>query len=796
MQEIQLIFNPGKGTVPLTRITAIIGDRVGAMPKPTRKGYVFSGWYMTGIGDPDAADARRITAETVLDESLLGGDPANIVLYAGWKKPAAASVSKKKSSLATQKRAIAVLIVLAIVLAAALGAVSVIVDIYEYEDFDGEEYTIKKKKGAYGLYRDGVICDINKDGYYLTDLGTQLDVDPETGEYEIYAVVDTEGTEVVGVQQRVLMFKQLTYDQSSTTDSSRVIKSIEVHNREGDFTVNRGDGNRFEVKDHPTAILVDELFAQLSNACGYTISMQRLENPVRLPDGSIDYSEYGLAPEKRIEKDEEGKDKLDGDGNPVTYDYTPTWYTVTTMTNESYTVTLGDATVSEAGYYARYEDRDTVYILSSVNIDAAVMQPIEALINPMMVYPMSLNTYFQVSNFTYHTDINHAAIYGDMVFEMVGLDLSTVKPDENGEYSDDIKEQIDKASQMIEDMDEKAFAEMYDRLFEKHSRLVTAFSFIDMDERTDTLYSSLPYQMSSDYMAGYLPNSDNIGNVLQTLYSMTFDGVAVLGPTDEELDEYGLSTPAHEFSFVYKDAEGQEWNNHFVVSEKTEDGMYYGYSEIYDMIVRIPESQATYLEWEEIDWYEREYFMFNIAHVQEIKLEGAGIASPIIFTLDNTKTDQSGGMASDKLEVYANGKLMDYTLTVTKPSGSTTTETATYNFKRFFQALLTASMEGNAELTEEEMADFRDTPDSDCYLKITIHADDGKGETADLVYRFYRYTERKAYFTVEVLDGVVDSNTPQNGQGVFYVLRSFCDKLVADAYRFMEGTEIVVDSKN
>ena len=145
-------------------------------------------------------------------------------------------------------------------------------------------------------------------------------------------------------------------------------------------------------------------------------------------------------------------------------------------------------------------------------------------------------------------------------------------------------------------------------------------------------------------MAGYLPNSDNIGSVLQALYSMTFDGVAVLGPTDEDLDAYGLSNPAHEFAFIYKDAQGQEWSNHFVVSEKTEDGMYYGYSEIYDMIVRIPESQATYLEWEEIDWYEREYFMFNIAHVQQIKLEGAGITTPIVFTLDNSKSDQSKGL--------------------------------------------------------------------------------------------------------------------------------------------------------
>ena len=796
MQEIQLIFDPGKGSVPLSRITAVVGDRVGAMPKPTRKGYIFVGWYMAADGNADSPDARKITAETQLNEDLFVGGPADTVLYARWKKPASAEETGKKNSLRTQKRAIAVLLVLSTVLAVTLGVVSVISDIYTYPDKDGIEYTIKKKNGVYGLYKDGQRCDVNDDGYYMTDLGTQLSVDPETGEYQVYAVVDTDGTEEVGANQRVLMFKQLTYDQSSTNDASKVIQRIEVHNQKGDIIVVRGENNRFRVEGHETATLVDELFAQLAVGVGYTISMQRLENPVRLADGSIDYSEYGLAPETRNRLDEEGKELLDEAGQPIPYDYTPTWYTVTTMTNQSYTVTLGDATVSGAGYYARYADRDTVYILSSVNLDAAVLQPVEALVNPMLVYPMTMNTYFQVTNFTYRSDIDHFEIYRAMVLEAGGPDISTIKPDENGEYTAEDQAKLDAATELLEKMDEEAFAKMYERLYEEHSRIVTKFSFIDLDSRTDTLYSSLPYQMSTDYMAGYLPNSDNIGSVLQSMYSMTFERVAVLSPTEEELDEYGLVNYAHEFSFLYTDAEGQDWINLFVVSEQNEDGTYYAYSELYDMIVVIPESQATYLSWEEIDWYEREYFMFNIAHVQEIKLEGAGIESPIVFTLDNAKSDQSQGMNSEKIEVYANGQLVDYTLTMTKPSGSIATEDAVANFRRFYQALLTASMEGVAELTEEQMADFRETPDEESYLKITIHADDGKGETADLVYRFYRYTERKAYMTVEVLGGADDAGAPQNGQGVFYVLRSFCDKLTADAYRFMEGTEIVVDSKS
>ena len=795
MQDIQLIFNPGKGSVSLSRITAVEGDRVGALPKATRKGFIFAGWYLTSTEDPDSPEAIRITAETVLDASILNGADT-LTLHARWKKQNPKDDASKKTSLGKQKRAVAVLVILSVLLAVAFGVVSVIVDIYRYEDFDGVSYTIKKDKGVYGLYRNGVICDVNNEGYYQTTLGTQLSVDPETGEYTIYAVVDTTGTEVVGVGQRVMMFKQLTYDQSSTKDASKVIKRIEVHNQQGEITVIRGADNRFQIENFPSALLIDELFVQLSVGCGYTISLQRLENPVRLPDGSIDYSEYGLAPEKRIEKDENGADVLDADGNPVTYDYVPTWYTVTTMTDDDYTVTLGDPIVSESGYYARYEGRDTIYILSSTNLDAAVLQPVETLISPMLVYPMSMSTYFQVSGFVYRSDIDHHGIYRDMVLELIGFDIDTVEPDENGNYSEEVKTKLEGVSAAIEAMSDKEFEKLYNRIFESNSRLVTAFSYVDVDERTDTLYSSLPYVMASDYMAGYLPNSNNIGSVLQSLYTMEFDAVAALMPTDEEMEAYGLDDPAHDFSFIYKDANGQEYSNHFILSEKTEDGKYYGYSEIFDMILVIDESQVPYLEWEEIDWYEREYFLFNIAHVQTIKLEGTSVMFPITFTLDNSKTDQSGGVASDRLEVYTNGVLMNYYLPVTKPSGTQTTETATYNFKRFFQAMLSASVEGTVDLTAEEMESLRKTSDEDCFLKITVHADDGKGESAYLVYRFYRYSERKAYLTVEVLDSPYDSGSSERGQGTFYVLRSFCDKLVADAYRFMEGTEIVVDSKN
>ena len=739
------------------------------------------------------------------------------MLYAHWKK----SEKAKKSSLLTQTRAIIALVVAAVVLVGGLVLTNYIVQIYRYEDADGTVYTIRKKGGSYGLYRkDGSPCDTNDEGYYLTSFGTQLEVDAKSGEYEVYAVVDVEGTEVLGNARRVLAFKQLTYDKSSTTDYSRVIRSIEVHNQQGVLDLYRPDGvdtNRFVIRGHEGTAISDELFAQLSSGCGYTISMQRLENPVRLADGSIKYAEYGLAKETRVKTDKDGKPVLDENGKEVTYEYTPTWYTVRTLQPDartgvdSYTMTLGDATISGAGYYARYEGRDTVYILSSTNLEVA-LQPIESLVTGRIVYPMTLNTYFNVRDFVLRTDIHYDRILLHMAAELAGIldeiDLNKVDLNDLSTLTDAQRAALREALDRIDKLDEKQFTEMYDRGLELYSRKVTAFSYVDMEQRENSLYSSYPYRMATAYMAGYRPNADNISKMLQNLYSMSFDAVKALGPTAEQLQEYGLSEPAFDISFVYTDADGVEHGNHVTFSAKTAEGKYYAFADDYDMIVEIDESMVPFLSWKDIDWYDRDYFQYNIAHIKEIRLDGTAIraldskyrtsAGNVVFRLDNTASDQSGGTNSDKLVSYINGLSMAYEMELIRVTGTPEMMTGTDNFRRFVQSLLTASIEGEAGLTAEEMASLRTTDDSDCYLKITFTLDDGQKDPqkANLVYRFYRISERRCYMTVETLATPDAPSSPENGQGMFCVLRSFCDKLAADVTRLYDRIQVYPDSKN
>ena len=158
---------------------------------------------------------------------------------------------------------------------------------------------------------------------------------------------------------------------------------------------------------------------------------------------------------------------------------------------------------------------------------------------------MTLNTYFNVRDFVLRTDIHYDRILLHMAAELADIldeiDLNKVDPNDLSTLTDAQRAALREALDRIDKLDEKQFTEMYDRGLELYSRKVTAFSYVDMEQRENSLYSSYPYRMATAYMAGYRPNADNISKMLQNLYSMSFDAVKVLGPTAEQLQEYGLS---------------------------------------------------------------------------------------------------------------------------------------------------------------------------------------------------------------------------------------------------------------
>lgn len=528
--------------------------------------------------------------------------------------------AKKRDSLRRQRVAIIAMILVVAALLAALSVALYWIDILVYEDVDGAEYYVKRVEGKYSLcYKSGEILDRNDDGYYQTDAGTLVFVDASSGSCTRYAVVDLEDTEAVGYSEYVLMFKQLTYDISSTKDMSKVIKSIEVHNEYGEYSFVREGNGDFYIEGSESTPYNKETFARLAVACGYTLSMRRLEDPKKQDNGEIDFAEYGLA----VTVDEDGNEKE------------PAYYIITTMTGESHKVIVGDLTVTGTGYYARYEGRDTIYILVASGMTETVLGRVEDIVTPMIVYPMDMNNYFNVAEFTIYNSIDYDAIY-DELREIYGDDVTA------------------------EDIDSKDFSEKYAEAFEKHSKKACCFNYVDADTRKNTMYSATPYFSALEYTAGYYINGNNIDTVLYNLYDTQFMRVEVLSPTEDELVAYGLDEAPYMLSYFYltKNSDGEDVYVYNVVefSEKTEDGIYYAYSGNYDMIVSISEASLDFLLWEEIDWYDSSYIQLDISHITDIMIESPEYSAH--FEIDDsasrymTYVEQSGSKITSGDKTY------------------------------------------------------------------------------------------------------------------------------------------------
>ena len=534
--------------------------------------------------------------------------------------------AKKRDMLKRQKTAAILIAVALAVLIAALAVVAYVVDIYVFEDVDKTQYLIKKVDGSYALcHKSGEVCDISEDSgktYYQTVLGTLVSVDPESGSSSIYATVHTEGTEVRDYGEYVLLFKRLTYDKSSTKDQSRVIASIEVHNQNGSYSFVRNENGEFVILGNESTPFSAESFAQLAVACGYTLSTRRLENPVKLPDGSIDYSEYGLAGEtrERVEEDDEGNEIT------VEYEYVPAWYEITTMTGESHKVTVGDATVTGTGYYAKYEGRDTIYVIGVNAISDLLMGRIESFVVPTIVYPMKLTEYFNVADFRIFDNIDYEAIYTALAERFGDEDVSS----------------------------EELLAE-YERLFALHSHKVCDFYYSDLEERKGSMYAYVPYISNLEYASGYYLNSDNVDIMLSGFYQTEFIDVVKLSPSQEELEEYGLAEAPYVVGFLFKttNEKGETiYVENFVeISQKTDSGIFYAYSETYDMIVSVNESSFAFLEWDETYWFDDSFVQLSISNVESILIESPAFKTELVIEDSASKYLAYVGRGGNKLTV-------------------------------------------------------------------------------------------------------------------------------------------------
>lgn len=732
-----------------------------------------------------------------------------------------ARLRRRRSVAKMQRNWIIALAVLTVLLIAAFIVVDYIVNIVYFEDYDGAKYQIKQKNGIYVMCDSNgdtldlsVSADTSKNTYiYVTELGTEVKVDPDTGINTVYSVIDTVDGEEVGVSDRIQMFKQIKQAD---------IDKIEVHNAHGAFTFYVDKDGDFQIQGHEGVPYSQVMFSSLAVSCGYTLSTRKIQDPIKDENGL--YTEYGLAPEKRV--DENGNE----------YDYSPYWYRITDINGNSHTVYIGDAVPSNTGYYVKLTDRDAVYVMNySIDgsylgmydgqvydtIESVLHVPIEEFVTPMVTYPMELNNYFDVRAF---------ALWEGDKFNSIPEDITD--------------EELEKL-----DLDP-----------------IVSFTYWDLEERTGTFYANTPYILA--YPEGYVANDNSIDTTLQSFYTMSTLGVVKLGITEEDLKTYNLVEPEY---VVYFDFQGK-YEHLIFISAETENGTRYMTSGIYDIIVEVDRSKLPFLNYTRNDWVNDLYFSMNLAWAKKIEVEYDG--KLYTFELDNSLSDsmsnptysedakKKGTITSDKMTVHAydsEGNTMDAIsqLTVVDKKGFTWTidhesvkaynsagervnitggyyaynardekvivlegyiDTADYqiyvtanqiriqthdgvlvkeymrygmsNLRKFFSALLYASKQGSVHdgtngLTEEEVnAILANRANYDVRIKVeTTYVDPDTKENVVYEYKYYNYSERQAMITVN------------DGDGEFRVLRSFTKKVAEDAGKVISGAPIKATDK-
>ena len=182
-----------------------------------------------------------------------------------------------------------------------------------------------------------------------------------TGESE---TVEEETTLVEGEEQgyldRIMIFEHVQREN---------IKRIDVTNSYGSYAFVR-DGDNFFIENHETLAYNQEKFASLVVNTGYTLSM------ARITEKCDDMAEYGL----------------DENSNPARFSITKLDDGVV------HTVYVGKMVPTGAGYYCRYEGRDSVYVLDAT-LGNTVLADVASYVTPILSYPLERENYRSIKNF-------------------------------------------------------------------------------------------------------------------------------------------------------------------------------------------------------------------------------------------------------------------------------------------------------------------------------------------------------------------------------------------------------------
>lgn len=482
------------------------------------------------------------------------------------------------------------------------------------------------------------------------------------------------------------------------------LKRIEVHNSYGVWAMYRADDDNFYIENHESVPYNENVFSSLIVSAGDTISLRRVTADCK------DFSEYGL----------------DDSNNPA-------WYKIISLDGIEHVVYIGDQIPTFGGYYARYEGRNAVYILTK-SIANTLLAPVTAIAHSMVSYPMSTTTYYQTRDFYIMRD-------GKM-FAWIDLDesASSSSSSSDSEQASSIKYKMKAPVGFVPNS--TTYSEILTKFSDFSGKGVVEIGpelsdlSLSEDEETQELLERI-----KEY--GNVTDIDISSEEYQYLCveQITTLMRAMFGK--DTLDKYGLYEPETVLHYTYNGVES------FVLfGDEQDDGYRYAYSALWNTIVAFDPDDLDFLEWGLLQYVDKSLFSIDITTVKQLTFKSDEISETFDFGVDAaaqtiTVTPQSTG------EVFGANQL--------------------YNFRSFYRSLLAISLEGYAESTIED----------NLMLSFEIRTYDG----TIYDFKFYRYSTRRCYYTI-------------NGTGEFYVLSDSIDKVISDCKKLMNSQDVDSWAKN
>ncbi|MBE6718268.1 MAG: DUF4340 domain-containing protein [Ruminococcaceae bacterium] len=415
------------------------------------------------------------------------------------------------------------------------------------------------------------------------------------------------------------------------------IQSIEVNNKAGSYKFFYDEKQKdFFIEGYLNAPYSKEMFSTLISNAGFPATMRRVT------EKADDFSKYGLA-----ESDN------------------PSYYVLTTRKGVQHKVYIGNLIPTGAGFYARYEGRDAVYIVDG-GVSQTLLGPVENLITPMLFIPTSQTDYFTVKDFI-----------------LLKYDDNKTNTD-NGDELGNIYENLDTKNVFV---------------------AITSKTKEEQTENGEKYEDFLNYQM---YYPGIYNVSTSYDELLQSFMDFYGEAVIKLGKDDEvftkeDLKEFNLDKPAYEIFFTHKGI-----HNNILISKQNEDGSYYAYSPLFNTVILMAEEKFDFLEWELIEYVEKPIFQYNIKDISSISISSGSFEETFILYTSEGETTTNPITGVTSTETILEVKLKSTDKYIDSPD----------NFRQLYMMLLTTNL--------VTTADVEDETGLDCLATFKIITKEGK----------------------------------------------------------------------